>query len=113
MSGFEFLREYWNKTKQKFQKETHINNDATFTFISCCLGAIRRSRCNEMNVRQDQARGVVLDSCGDGLQMMPRSSSSDGERVEGGRKHGGHRNPVESLTASGGWEIKEGSVARL
>lgn len=57
MSGFEFLREYLNKTKQKFQKEAHINSDATFTFVSCCLGAVRKSSCNEMNVRQDRATG--------------------------------------------------------
>lgn len=112
MSGFEFLREYWNKTKQKFQKDTHINNDATFIFISCCLGAVRRSRCNEMNVRQDQARGAVWIVVVKGCKWCPEEAALMGSGW-GGRKHGEPRNPVESLTASGGWEIKEGSIARL
>lgn len=102
---FQFLREVLNKifkrifkrisnkTKQKFQKETHINSDTTFTFISYYLLAVRRSRCNEMNVGTEQ-RGTAFDSCGG-------RSSSDEQMIEEGRKHGEPRVQAGSLTKSG------------
>lgn len=44
---------------------------------------------------------------------MSERSSSDEEMVEEGRKYGEPRNLGESLTGSGGWEIKERSRTRL